>query len=78
MSYPDNAPASRDLHERAKGYPSGGNTRRTVYMRPFPIYAARGDALLRSGGPAVGGAIRAAVMTGRRRRTWKEPVTCAS
>ena len=42
MSYPDNAPASRDLYERAKGYLLGGNTRRAVYMRPIPIYAARG------------------------------------
>ena len=42
MSYQENAPASRDLYERAKGYLPGGNTRRIVYMRRIPIYAARG------------------------------------
>ncbi|MDA8253907.1 MAG: aspartate aminotransferase family protein [Rhodospirillales bacterium] len=42
-SYPEGAPNSRALHERAKRVLPGGNTRTTVYMRPFPLYAARGE-----------------------------------
>ncbi|HET9017939.1 MAG TPA: aminotransferase class III-fold pyridoxal phosphate-dependent enzyme, partial [Acetobacteraceae bacterium] len=42
LSYPEGAPNSRALHERAKRVLPGGNTRTTVYMHPFPLYAVRG------------------------------------
>ena len=42
LSYPDGAPRSRALHERARRVLPGGNTRSTVYMKPFPLYAVRG------------------------------------
>lgn len=40
--YPDNHHKSRDLYQRALKSLPGGNTRTTVYMKPFPIYAAKG------------------------------------
>ncbi|MBO4227905.1 aspartate aminotransferase family protein [Bradyrhizobium neotropicale] len=40
--YPDNHRSSRDLYQRALKSLPGGNTRTTVFMKPFPIYAARG------------------------------------
>lgn len=40
--YPDSFPTSRRLFERARAVMPGGNTRTTVYLDPFPIYAARG------------------------------------
>ena len=43
MNYPDSAKHSRALHERAKQYMPGGNTRTTVYIHPFPLYVARGE-----------------------------------
>ncbi len=43
MKYPDDHIASKRLYERAVGCLPGGNTRTTVFMRPFPIYAARAD-----------------------------------
>lgn len=42
-TYPDSVPASRDLFARARKVMPGGNTRTTVYIDPFPIYAARGE-----------------------------------
>lgn len=42
MNYPDDAPASKRIYERAKHVLPGGNTRTTVYMKPFPLYAVRG------------------------------------
>jgi glutamate-1-semialdehyde 2,1-aminomutase len=42
VHYPDNLPRSAALHERAKSSLPGGNTRTTVYLKPFPVYAARG------------------------------------
>lgn len=42
MTYPFDSPKSSALHEEAKKYLPGGNTRTTVYMRPFPLYGARG------------------------------------
>ena len=41
--YPESAPRSHALYERAKRVLPGGNTRSTVYMRPFPLYAVRGE-----------------------------------
>jgi len=41
--YPDDMPASRRLFARAAKVMPGGNTRTTVFMQPFPIYAARGE-----------------------------------
>ena len=41
--YPDNSSRSRALNDRAKASLPGGNTRTTVYMAPYPIYAARGE-----------------------------------
>jgi glutamate-1-semialdehyde 2,1-aminomutase len=41
--YPDSVPASRELYARARKVMPGGNTRTTVYIDPFPIYAARGE-----------------------------------
>jgi len=40
--YPANHSQSRDLYQRALKSLPGGNTRTTVYMKPFPIYAASG------------------------------------
>jgi glutamate-1-semialdehyde 2,1-aminomutase len=40
--YPDSHPRSRALYGRALNSLPGGNTRTTVFMKPFPIYAARG------------------------------------
>ena len=42
-NYPENAIASQALFERARKIMPGGNTRTTVYIDPFPIYAERGD-----------------------------------
>jgi glutamate-1-semialdehyde 2,1-aminomutase len=41
--YPDSHPQSRELYARALSSLPGGNTRTTVFMKPFPIYAARGS-----------------------------------
>ena len=41
--YPDSHSHSRALYERAVSSLPGGNTRTTVFMKPFPIYAARGE-----------------------------------
>jgi glutamate-1-semialdehyde 2,1-aminomutase len=42
MRYPDDLPRSRALYERARASLPGGNTRTTVFLSPFPIYADRG------------------------------------
>jgi glutamate-1-semialdehyde 2,1-aminomutase len=42
-SYPDSFQKSRQLFERARKVMPGGNTRTTVYIDPFPIYAERGE-----------------------------------
>src|SRR3954462_8835249 len=41
--YPDPQSASRAMYDRALASLPGGNTRTTVFMRPYPIYAARGE-----------------------------------
>ena len=43
MNHPESSPNSAKLFERAKAVMPGGNTRTTVYMEPFPIYATRGE-----------------------------------
>lgn len=43
MKYPDSNSRSAALSEQAKGCLPGGNTRTTVFMKPYPIYAARGQ-----------------------------------
>jgi glutamate-1-semialdehyde 2,1-aminomutase len=43
MMYPDPNSESQKLYERALSSLPGGNTRTTVYMKPYPIYAARGE-----------------------------------
>ncbi|QDM22715.1 aspartate aminotransferase family protein [Tardiphaga sp. vice154] len=40
--YPNNHDRSRDVYQRALNSLPGGNTRTTVFMKPFPIYAASG------------------------------------
>src|SRR3954465_3910582 len=40
--YPGQQSASRTLYDRALASLPGGNTRTTVFMKPYPIYAARG------------------------------------
>lgn len=40
--YPDSSSQSAALYERAKRSLPGGNTRTTVYMSPYPLYAASG------------------------------------
>src|ERR1700712_243872 len=40
--YPDSRSLSRSLYDRALKSLPGGNTRTTVFMKPFPIYAASG------------------------------------
>jgi glutamate-1-semialdehyde 2,1-aminomutase len=41
--YPDPKSRSHELCDRALSSLPGGNTRTTVYMKPYPIYAARGE-----------------------------------
>jgi glutamate-1-semialdehyde 2,1-aminomutase len=43
MNYPESSPRSQQLYRRACGVMPGGNTRTTVFMEPFPIYAVRGE-----------------------------------
>lgn len=43
MTHPDPASRSHALHQRARRSLPGGNTRTTVYMRPWPLYAAHGE-----------------------------------
>lgn len=43
MTFPDPVSRSKALHERAKASLPGGNTRTTVFMKPYPVYAARGE-----------------------------------
>jgi len=43
MPYPDYTSKSAALYERAKQYLPGGNTRTTIFMKPYQIYAARGS-----------------------------------
>ena len=41
--YPDPKSVSRTMYNRALASLPGGNTRTTVFMKPYPIYAARGE-----------------------------------
>lgn len=41
-SYPNEASRSSRLHDRAKRVMPGGNTRSTVFRRPYPVYADSG------------------------------------
>ena len=41
--YPDPDSASQKMYDRALASLPGGNTRTTVFMKPYPIYAARGE-----------------------------------
>src|ERR1700686_4081550 len=41
--YPDSESRSHKLYDRALKSLPGGNTRTTVFMKPYPIYAARGE-----------------------------------
>jgi glutamate-1-semialdehyde 2,1-aminomutase len=41
--YPDPKSVSRTMYERALASLPGGNSRTTVFMKPYPIYAARGE-----------------------------------
>ena len=41
--YPDPNSSSQKLYDRALASLPGGNTRTTVFMKPYPIYAARGE-----------------------------------
>jgi len=41
--YPDMTSQSKALYDRALASLPGGNTRTTVFMKPYPIYAARGQ-----------------------------------
>ncbi len=43
MQYPDVSSKSAALYERAKQYLPGGNTRTTIFLKPYQIYAARGS-----------------------------------
>ncbi|MBI5111276.1 MAG: aspartate aminotransferase family protein [Rhodovulum sp.] len=43
MTYPDPSSRSQALAQRAQASLPGGNTRTTVFMKPYPIYAARGE-----------------------------------
>jgi glutamate-1-semialdehyde 2,1-aminomutase len=42
-SYPDNAARSEALYRRAQKVLPSGNSRQTVFFRPFPVYAERGE-----------------------------------
>src|SRR6266581_4406303 len=41
--YPDSKSRSQQLYDRALASLPGGNRRTTVFMKPYPIYAARGE-----------------------------------
>ena len=41
--YPDLNSSSQKMYDRALASLPGGNTRTTVFMKPYPIYAARGE-----------------------------------
>src|SRR3954453_20716453 len=41
--YPDPKSVSRAMYDRALASLPGGNTLTTVFMKPYPIYAARGE-----------------------------------
>jgi glutamate-1-semialdehyde 2,1-aminomutase len=41
--YPDPNSRSHKMYDRALASLPGGNTRTTVFMKPYPIYAARGE-----------------------------------
>jgi glutamate-1-semialdehyde 2,1-aminomutase len=41
--YPDPMSVSSRMYDRALASLPGGNTRTTVFMKPYPIYAARGE-----------------------------------
>src|SRR3982075_3125071 len=41
--YPDPKSVSRTMYDRALASLPGGNSRTTVFMKPYPIYAARGE-----------------------------------
>ncbi len=43
MTYPDPGSRSKAAHERARASLPGGNTRSTVFMTPYQIYAERGE-----------------------------------
>ena len=43
MSYPETSLQSKALYERARASLPGGNTRTTVFMKPFPLYAHHGE-----------------------------------
>lgn len=43
MTHPTPSSRSRELYERAQNSLPGGNTRTTVFMKPHPLYAARGE-----------------------------------
>jgi glutamate-1-semialdehyde 2,1-aminomutase len=43
MQYPDYKSKSAALYERARQYLPGGNTRTTIFLQPYQIYAARGS-----------------------------------
>lgn len=43
MLYPDPDSRSKAMFERAKASLPGGNTRSTVYMKPYQIYASHGE-----------------------------------
>lgn len=40
--YPDQDSRSKALYDRARAHLPGGNSRTTVFLKPYPIYAARG------------------------------------
>src|SRR6266513_1025755 len=41
--YPDSKSRSQKLYDRALNSLPGGNSRTTVFMKPYPVYAARGE-----------------------------------
>lgn len=41
--FPDETSRSCALYQEAKHFLPGGNTRTTVFLKPYPIYAARGE-----------------------------------
>jgi glutamate-1-semialdehyde 2,1-aminomutase len=43
LKYPSEESSSFQLSQRAQKVLPGGNTRTTVYMKPYPVYAAKGE-----------------------------------
>ena len=42
-AYPDSASRSAQLHQRARRVMPSGNSRQTIFFKPYPVYARSGE-----------------------------------